>query len=219
MYRFAAGLLALMMWLAVPAVVTAHTGVAVSSPADGEVVAEELKQVDMTFTTTFEKALSKATLTNEAGAEVPYAELIQENKTMSMRFDEPLPSGAYTVNWNLIGEDGHAVKGQYAFSVKLDESAAEEQAAEPESPAVDPPTTDDAGAESDNAGDATEEQPVPGDANGAPLADADEDAAQAEAEAAAPAASTSMLGTGGMIAVIAGIAVLALLIIRSLRKQ
>jgi len=214
MYRIAAGLFALMLWLAVPAAVTAHTGIAVSTPSDGAVVADELKQVDMTFTTTYEKALSGATLTNEAGTEVPYAELIQQNRSMSMRFDEPLPSGAYTVNWHLIGEDGHAVDGQYTFSVKVDEPVADdeeppsEQGQEQATPAAEPP------AAGGSAGDSAAEQPLPDNAEG-DLADAAEDTAPAEA----PAASTSMLGSGGMIAVIAGIAVLAFLIIRSLRKQ
>ena len=216
MYRIAAGFIAAMLWLAVPAVVMAHTGIAVSSPSDGDTFEGELKQVDMTFTTTFEKALSTATLTNEAGEEIPYAELVQENKSMSMRFEEPLAGGAYTVNWKLLGADGHAVEGKYGFTVKLGEPAGQEQPAAEggiDSPPAAGESGDGVAEEAAPAG-----QPDADASNGAPPADAGAGAEQT-AQSPAPAASASMLGSGGMIAVLAGIAALGLLLIRSLRKQ
>jgi copper resistance protein C len=207
-HRWLAGLIVAALWLAAPAAVMAHTGIAVSSPSDGDVIADELTLVEMTFTTTFEKALSTATLSNEAGEEVPHAELIQGNKSMSMRFDDPLPTGAYTVNWKLLGADGHAVEGQYSFSVKLPETAGEQPAeaenpAEPEQPAEAEQPADE---QTPNA-EVTE-----------PAADA-EPAAEESVKSEAPAPSASKLGSGGMIAVVAGIAVLAFLLVRSFRKQ
>ncbi len=202
MHRWLAGLIILLVWSAAPAAVSAHTGITVSNPADGDVIADELTLVEMTFTTTYEKALSKATLLNEAGEEVPYAELIQGERSMGMRFEEPLPSGAYTVNWKLLGADGHTVEGQYSFSVKLPEAVDEQpaelaQPAVPEQPAV----------EETPAADETE-----------PAADA-EQADEEPVKAAAPAAPASKFGSWGMIAVVAGVAVLGFFLIRSFRKQ
>jgi copper resistance protein C len=213
-HRWLAGLIAAMLWIAAPVAVMAHTGITVSSPTDGEVIADELKRVEMTFSTTFEKALSKATLLDEAGEEVPYAELIQGDKSMSLRFEEPLPSGAYTVNWKLLGADGHAVEGSYTFSVNLPEAEAEqpveqEQPAEAEQPAnaEQPAEAEQPVAEAPQAADETE-----------PAADP-EPAAEEPVKSEAPAASPPLLGSGGMIAVVAAIAVLAFFLIRNIRKQ
>ncbi len=202
MHRWLAGLIVILLWSAAPAAVLAHTGITVSNPADGDVIADELTLVEMTFTTTFEKALSKATLSNEAGVEVPYAELIQGEKSMGMRFEEPLPSGAYTVNWKLLGADGHAVEGQYSFSVELPE-AVTEQPAEP----VQPVEEEQPAVEQPSAAEQSE-----------PAADA-EQASEESVKSEAPAASASKSGRAGMIAVVAGIAVLAFFLIRSFRKQ
>jgi copper resistance protein C len=207
-HRWLAALIVAALWLAAPAAVMAHTGIAVSSPSDGEVIADELTLVEMTFTTTFEKALSKATLSNEAGEEVPYAELFQGDKSMSMRFEEPLPTGAYTVDWKLLGADGHAVEGEYSFSVKLPE-AADKQSAEAENPAE-----PEMPAEAEQP--AIEQTPAAEETESSAGA---EPAAEESVKSEAPAASPSKLGSGGMIAVVAGIAVLVFFLIRSFRKQ
>lgn len=133
-------IIALMLLFAVPGLASAHSYMEQSTPAKDETVAASPDQITMTFNTDIEK-LSSFKLYNEAGEEMPVSGIAVNGAELSGTVAEPLANGAYTVKWVIIGEDGHTVNGEYAFTV-----AAEEQAASP-SPAASETATPEASVE------------------------------------------------------------------------
>ncbi|WP_052712280.1 copper resistance CopC family protein [Domibacillus indicus] len=103
--------------------VSAHTGLENSSPADGDTVTEEIQDISLTFETVIEEG-SSFTLRDEAG-EVSVENVKVTENVLSGTAADPLENGSYTVDWKIIGEDGHLIEGTYGFTVAV------EQAAEP----------------------------------------------------------------------------------------
>lgn len=94
----------------------AHTGLESSTPAEGEVVTEELQEMVLAFNTELEKA-SSFTVKDAEGMEIPLGVSV-ENDTMVGTLGAAMADGEYTVNWNIIGADGHPIEGAYAFTLK-----------------------------------------------------------------------------------------------------
>lgn len=94
----------------------AHTGLESSTPAEGEVVTEELQEMVLAFNTELEKA-SSFTVKDAEGMEIPLGVSV-ENDTMVGTLGAAMADGEYTVNWNIIGADGHPIEGSYAFTLK-----------------------------------------------------------------------------------------------------
>lgn len=108
--------------LALPGIAGAHSVVSSSSPAADAVVDEPLPAVTLTFNTTVEHVGLK--VANEAGEQQPL-EAKAGGKTLTGTFDLPLAvNGTYTVTWNIIGADGHAIKGEYSFRLAIPEPTA-----------------------------------------------------------------------------------------------
>ncbi|EJZ4379637.1 CopC domain-containing protein YobA, partial [Salmonella enterica] len=42
----------------------------------------------------------------------------QDKTQLIIPLEQPLKSGAYTVDWHVVSVDGHKTKGKYTFSVK-----------------------------------------------------------------------------------------------------
>ncbi|GAA0360118.1 copper resistance CopC family protein [Bacillus horti] len=106
----------------------AHTYLQDSNPADGDVVQEELSEIVLNFETSISE-LSTFTLSQADGVEVEL-EITHENDTLTGVATAPLENGEYVVNWDIIGEDGHPIDGDFAFTVDVD---AQDQATEEES--------------------------------------------------------------------------------------
>ncbi|MCP3763627.1 copper resistance protein CopC [Domibacillus sp. A3M-37] len=95
--------------------VSAHTGLESSSPADGETITEPVQNISLTFETVIESG-SSFTLNSES-AEVPLESVTVTDNVVKGSTAEPLQNGTYTVDWRIVGEDGHLIEGTYGFTV------------------------------------------------------------------------------------------------------
>lgn len=100
--------------------VSAHTGLESSSPADGDTIEEPIQDLSLTFETPIEQE-SSFTLKNESG-DVPLQNVQVKDNVLSGSADEPLVNGSYTVDWRIIGEDGHLMEGTYGFIVAAEQA-------------------------------------------------------------------------------------------------
>lgn len=100
--------------------VSAHTGLESSSPADGETITEPIQDISLTFETVIENG-SSFTLSSEA-EEVPVENVTITDNVLSGAIEEPLQNGTYTVDWRIIGEDGHLIEGTYGFTVSTEQA-------------------------------------------------------------------------------------------------
>lgn len=132
-----AGLVLLFAWAAP---LSAHTGIKTASPAKSEITTEPVDEIFITFNTGIEP-LSKITLVNEQGEALSFAEVLVGADSIQGTLPEPLENGVYTVEWRIIGADGHAVQGDYSFTVQLPEPEDAAEAAEDENAAVNTPET------------------------------------------------------------------------------
>lgn len=105
----------------------AHTTLSSSSPAEGAVLVEPLEEVVLTFGTVIEQG-STMTLTS-AGEAYEFGDIAISDGVMTGTLAEELPNAAYTIQWKIIGADGHPIEGEVAFELNV-EAAAEEPAAE-----------------------------------------------------------------------------------------
>lgn len=109
----------LMLFLCVavsPTSVFAHTGLEKSIPQDKQVV-EEIKEIVLDFETKIEKT-STISVKNEKGESVEVSNLQYGEKQMKGEITQPLADGPYTVNWKIVGVDGHPIEGNFSFVVK-----------------------------------------------------------------------------------------------------
>jgi methionine-rich copper-binding protein CopC len=100
----------------------AHTHLETAVPADGAVLKAAPSAVELTFGEDVQ--LLKLQVTGATGAAVEMG--FQASATASKTFSIPLPAlapSAYTVNWTVLGTDGHRIEGHFAFTV--DPAAAE----------------------------------------------------------------------------------------------
>ena len=108
----------------VPSVALAHTGLLLSNPTEGQIVTDEVKEIELTFKGHIQ-TLSKMVLDQDR-KELEWAELKKEDTKMIGVLAEPLENGSYVVNWTIIGEDGHPVEGTVSFSVQRENIEKEE---------------------------------------------------------------------------------------------
>lgn len=96
--------------------VSAHTGLTSSSPADGEVIAEDVHEIELEFNTKIETT-STVKVFNENNEEISVGAIQVNENMMTGGFLSPLSNGTYTVDWRIIGADGHPIQGTYSFIV------------------------------------------------------------------------------------------------------
>jgi len=101
--------------LALPLQVLAHTGLKTSAPADGAVLQAAPASIDLEFTAAVRLIKLEVSSGGNAleTAFKPAAEL-------TAKYSIPTPglaAGAYTVDWAVIGADGHTVTNSFSFSV------------------------------------------------------------------------------------------------------
>ena len=106
----------------------AHTGLESSTPQNGDIVNEELKQITLTFEGKVEQG-STFELQNSTGQSIPLENISLSENQIVGNFANPLENGEYLVNWKVIGADGHPIEGEFSFSVDVPvtEAPAEEQ--------------------------------------------------------------------------------------------
>jgi copper resistance protein C len=113
-----------------PSVVSAHTSLSSSNPAEGQVVSENLEQITLDFASTIEELSTMELVKN--GKKIALEEIKVENKQLIGRISNPLDNGTYTILWKIIGEDGHPINGEINFSVQTDQNQSETNPATPE---------------------------------------------------------------------------------------
>lgn len=134
--------------------VSAHSTIENSSPSDGETVQDQISEVSMQFNTSIDP-MSTFTLIDGNGNEVP-AETSVSEKVLSGTVASPLNNGEYTVEWNIIGADGHPITGAYSFTVDVPEAEGTEDTntvsdKEDETEAVNPAAADTESTEKDSS--------------------------------------------------------------------
>jgi copper resistance protein C len=101
--------------------VFAHSHLAESTPKNGEVLIEPLKNITLSFETELELT-STFTLVDSNGSAISLPEPSLEGNKLLGTVEEELPNGDYTIHWKIIGTDGHQLEGDIPFTVQLPES-------------------------------------------------------------------------------------------------
>lgn len=114
----------------IPSFVRAHTGLSSSNPSEGQVVTENLEQIVLTFATSIE-VLSTMDLVKD-GNVIPLEDIKVENKQLMGTIAKPLENGSYIIQWKIVGEDGHPIKGEINFVVEMAQNEAEPNPVTPE---------------------------------------------------------------------------------------
>ena len=98
---------------------SAHTSLTNSSPADGDVITEEIHEIVLEFNTKIEST-STLKVFNEMNEEVVSHTEVNDH-VMTSGFMEPVDNGTYTVEWKIIGADGHPIQDTYSFMVSRED--------------------------------------------------------------------------------------------------
>lgn len=112
--------------------VYAHTGLTNSLPSDGEVITEDIYEVILEFNTEIEST-STVKVINKENEEIGI-NVLASNNVMTGGFMAPLDNGTYTVEWKIIGVDGHPIQGEYPFTVNQENSQNQIAAEDSEEP-------------------------------------------------------------------------------------
>ena len=113
----AAGLAALTLW---PVAALAHAVLVKSVPAQRAMLAEPPPRVELWFNERLEPTYSKASVTNEAGAQVDLRDVAvapEDPRRLAVSLPALAP-GRYTVSFRVLSVDGHVVESQLTFTVK-----------------------------------------------------------------------------------------------------
>lgn len=102
----------------------AHTALETSVPKDGDIIQEPMQEIVLKYATKIENG-STFELKNSANEAVDVI-ITVENDVLKGGTAEPLPNDQYMLEWNIIGADGHPIKGSIAFRVDVPDQAAEE---------------------------------------------------------------------------------------------
>jgi methionine-rich copper-binding protein CopC len=96
-----------------------HFGLSRSAP-EAESQVAELREIRLWFTQVPQEGSVSVRLVDASGNAVETGELQSDptdGKIVFVGLDATPPSGAYTVAWRGIGDDGHVVRGEFPFTV------------------------------------------------------------------------------------------------------
>lgn len=119
----------LLLVLVFPTASWAHSKLESSVPAADAKLKENVTELSLSFNENIDENLSTLKVKNEQGGEVELSGTHVTGNTLSGTLSEPLPTGAYTVEWKIVGGDGHPVDGTYSFEVEVPETESEPAAA------------------------------------------------------------------------------------------
>jgi methionine-rich copper-binding protein CopC len=107
--------------LAVPSPALAHPTLVSSSPASGAILPLSPTELRLVFSKSVQADLSSVTLSGpaiQAAVVLPApAQPAGFGKVLVTRVLRALPPGIYVVGWRAAGNDGHAVKGSFSFTI------------------------------------------------------------------------------------------------------
>lgn len=114
---FAAAALIALAGLVAPAF--AHSVLDSSVPA-ADASTPSPDAIELNFSETVDATFSTVTLLGADGAELALGDVaVSEDKhALSVPVTAELASGAYTVKWALVSQDGHRVEGEFVFTVE-----------------------------------------------------------------------------------------------------
>ncbi|MGG1677093.1 copper resistance protein CopC [Neobacillus sp. NRS-1170] len=106
-------------FLLIPSIASAHTQLTGSTPAEGGIISDELKEITLNFAEKIEN-LSTMKLLKD-GTEIPFNLVQIQAEKMIGTLPEPLENGAYVIQWNIAGNDGHPITGEIKFQVQREQ--------------------------------------------------------------------------------------------------
>jgi methionine-rich copper-binding protein CopC len=110
-----------LMALAMPTAARAHAALVKSAPGNRAVLTQPPKSLDLCFNEAVEVKFSSVTLQDAKGTAVALGELQAGSDLKCVHAPVPaIGSGAYTVHYRVLSQDGHVVEYGYQFSVKSD---------------------------------------------------------------------------------------------------
>ncbi|MBL8986243.1 MAG: copper resistance protein CopC [Gemmatimonadales bacterium] len=97
-----------------------HNHLTKSIPAADEAVAPAPKSIQLWFAEKVEPKFSSITLMTADSAKIALGAVAAGNepKMLTAEIPSQLAAGKYLVRWRTAGDDGHAVRGTFAFTVK-----------------------------------------------------------------------------------------------------
>lgn len=108
--------------IAWPGSVAAHTEFESSQPSHGDIVHQPISQISLTFTQPIEPVSDGMVVYDERGVEhEPVAVDSVDGQTWVVRYEAPLPNGRFEVYWRVTAADGHILEGAFAFTVAVQE--------------------------------------------------------------------------------------------------
>ena len=106
--------------LVLPELAMAHLGLRRSTPAHGAHLSAAPRELRLTFTEAVEATVARLRLVGPSGAEVSISELRQPGDSSQVIVADvlgPLVGGVYNLEWQVIGRDGHPVRGTISYVV------------------------------------------------------------------------------------------------------
>lgn len=97
---------------------SAHAALRSMSPAAGSTVPAAPQQVVLTFNEPISTSFATVTVTDEEGGSVASGRPVVSGSTVTQRL-APVGSGLFTVAFRVVGQDGHPVAQEAAFTVHL----------------------------------------------------------------------------------------------------
>src|SRR5687768_8683052 len=119
-WRWRAIALAGALILVAPAGALAHLGLRRSVPADGAHLAAAPRLLKLTFTEAVEAAVARIRLIGPSGAAVEISPLRQPADSAQVILADVrgrLEGGIYRLEWQVVGRDGHPVRGTITYVV------------------------------------------------------------------------------------------------------
>src|ERR1700687_1010107 len=98
----------------------AHPQLQSADPAAGAAVTTSPKQIRITFNENVIPQLSGVEVKDQTGKMIPTGKAATDpanKKLLIVPVNEQLPAGDYKVEWHVVSDDTHRVKGNYSFSV------------------------------------------------------------------------------------------------------
>ena len=96
----------------------AHLAVTKTMPEADATLTESPEQLQVWFTQDPDPAISKLTLQG-SGGEVALGEtVVADEKSLVAAVPTDLAPGSYTVSWRSAGDDGHARRGDFVFTLR-----------------------------------------------------------------------------------------------------
>jgi methionine-rich copper-binding protein CopC len=112
-----------LLLMAVQTTALAHAKMTASKPADGSTVTAGVSEIELNFSHPLR--LSMVHVRDAAQHDVPLKSQLPTPLASVVKVDvESLTPGSYQVSWTAVAEDGHVMKGTFAFSVKADAAPA-----------------------------------------------------------------------------------------------